>query len=281
MLDQQIKAKLVEGLALWQTYVPKERIVPFLGRTVPQKPYIVYSIDQAWQHPGLAVFHNPPPEAYETLEPVGQPIASGTVSDMDSSPYILIDTTKDFFALGVTTTDEVVVGNKKSCVLRVRTSDRIELFDPIVTQRNSTYTIRKQNVRVHYMKSGLRAITLRIVAASPAEADEIGHKILDFFILPSGAHDTFYPLGWTVRSIGNLTVADVVESSQVVERVRILKTVLHGKEIISEVRQPVAAMDYPVENAPLTYRDPRAPETVPNSWRLYEPPLEEPMLMIP
>lgn len=270
-LEERLKGALLTGLSAWQTFVPKSRIVPLLGRTIPQKPYIRYGMIQSWRAPSLLVEHNPPMRIGEALEPTGNPVVQGTISDLDASPYILIDRAQDFRAT-VQPHYEVKIGERLSRVMRLRAPDKLELYDPIIGGYEA-YTIRKQLVRVYYSRAGLRGVVLQVVAAAPAEADEIADSVLKFFQLPSGAQDAFQDLEWIVQSVGNLVPLDKVENQQVVERVRDLTVTLKGRELLSELRPPIELLGMELLDRLPTCRDPRGPQTMPCDWRLYERPM--------
>lgn len=271
LIDQSLKKALLDGLSAFQTDVPRSRIVPLWGREVPTKPYIRYGFIQPWRPPGRAVSANPPMRIREALEPTNTILATGVIENIVSSPYILIDPTKDFRNV-VFPQCEVVVGSAVSRVFRLRAKDRIELYDPIV-QYGQTYSIRRQNLRVFYNQAGLKGIVLQIVSVTPEQADDIGDKVLAFFTLPSGAKDAFSPLGWIVGSIGNLVNVDKEYNGQIVERVRDLTVTLKGRQLLSEVRTPVENVDLTVSGELPRSRDPHGPDTIPNDWRLYDPPL--------
>lgn len=274
LIDTQLKQSLIDGLAAWQTTVPRERIVPLFGRVVPPKPYILYSIVRNWAHPGPKWEFNPPNRIWEALQPDTAPFVTGTTTDSGRSPWILQDRTKDFRALGVRPQDEVRVGTKTTRVFRIRTNDTLELYKPIAGAPGLAYEIRHQNIKAYYDKSGLRGCVVRVVASDPRQADELAHKVLEFFLLPSGAYAKLSPLGWKVASVGDLLSNDEVENDQVMDRMRELRVILRGRELLSEVQTPILTLDDGfVDEPPLNICDPNAPLTTPNDWRLYEPPI--------
>jgi hypothetical protein len=262
-IEQKLKGLLVDGLAAWQSIVPKSRIIPMQGRVIPQKPYIAYRFVRPWQYPGARIEHNPPTRAGEMLEPIGDPIRSGTVTDLDTNARILIDRNADFIAAGVRPSDEVKIGSKTSYVMRVRAPHKLELRHPIATARNVAYTVKHQVLRVYYVRSSLKGLIVQVVAATPQEADDLADTVLNFFKLPSGCRDALATVHWRVQNVGDMVNVDKEENGQIVARVRDLTVTLRGHELLSETRPPISMLGWDVAGHLPSGLDPDGPWTQP------------------
>jgi hypothetical protein len=262
--EQKLKKALVAGLSAW-TGLPAAKIVPAFTREIPTKPYIQYKFFTAWQYPGRNVEHNPPTRAFHTLVPQDPPIVTGIAF---GGGRILVDYTQDLRAAGVQPAQAVQIGSQTSFIMRVRTPHTLELRDPIVIP-GSSYAIRRQVVRVEYWKSALKGLAVQCVTATPAEADELIDKIINFFKLPSGFRDAALREGvpWYVRSVGDAVNVDEVSNNQIVARVRDVTVTLIGQEIISEERPPMELLDWDV-HAP---EGGIKPVVAPPEWPVVEP----------